>query len=461
MRSSTLKVALAALAAGCSGLRPPGEAAPGELHGLHAPLSTVAGPALSLTLDGSVGFTRALVRLDVSSALSRIAVGCFPSTPSSRGTVRFQRTAGAKVVLPESYVYDVVVAGRRLAGRVWGIEPSVQDCVVWVGTDVLGRAVIDVDPSEGRVHISAGRPRSEYVGLAPRVDGLERAVVDLYREPTSDQLLVPARVRFGDKEVAFPFVFSTAHERSSLGAPAVAMARLPQAAGYAPRSLELAPGLALEQATLVHHPSWSNKAAAGQLGADVWGRFDTRIDLEAGVLLLTRPVKVVQGGKQVCRGSRRSEHPTEEDCVSVRAERSLIGGGWRVVVSVGADIPAGATMWLDLDSPSPCRVGFSLWPADRGVTVLAQLEGADPAWSECGALIGETASIGPGVLEADGPIEGCPGDCLMYGRGGGSDEIECLCSTYGSLTEPLEKEGQKPKKRRVKLLEAPEPADPR
>lgn len=453
--------AVAALAAGCAGVRSSGDFPSGELHGLRAQLSARAGPALSLTVDGSVGGTPALVRLDVASALSRVAAGCFKSAPSSRGTVRFQRPAGAMVTLQEVTLEGVVVAGRRLPKRQWAVEPSVAaDCVVWVGTDVLGRAAIDVEPGTAQVRINPGRPRSEYVGLPLLVAGSERAVVELDRDPTSDRLLVPASVRFGDSEVAVPFILATAAERSTLGAPVAAAARLPAAPAYAPRRLDLAPGFGLERVTLLHHPSWTNRAAAGELGADVWGRFELRIDLEAGVLLLSRPRKLMEEGRQVCPADRPQGRPSEEDCARVRAKRGA-GGDWRVLLSVETDLPDGATMWLDLeDAPGSCRVGFSLWPADRGVTVLAHLPATGLPWPDCEQALRATTKIGPGLLENDGPIEGCPGDCVMFGRRS-SDEVECQCSTYGALTEPPQPDSGKSKKRKVRMREAPEPADPR
>ena len=433
--------------AGCASLKPgPGGSGP-ELVGLTARLSARLGPALALAVDGAVSGRPAVIRMDAASPLSRASPGCFPSPPRSTGTVRFRRPWGAQAELPEAWLDGLEVAGRRLRRRLVAVEPADPiaglGCEVWLGTDALGALAMEVDPPSGTVSFTEPRPRSDY-----------RDAIALDRDPVTDRFLIPVRLRFGDVELSAPFVLSTATPRSSLGASVAAAARLPDADGHGPTLLELQPGASLRRATLVTRRDWTSTAAAGELGADVWGRFKLRIDLAAQVVALVRPTTIEAGGRPVCGSSK------EPSCFSVRAQRAGGGGApWRVSLSAGRELPEGALVWLELRrgaSALPCRAAFSLWPSDQGASLAVELPSPGLREAGCDDDLQAATAIVPAAVDDAGPEEGCPGECVLLQRGGSGD-LTCQCATFGSLRAPPAREQAT---REQVLPPEPEPQDP-
>ncbi|HVE85543.1 MAG TPA: hypothetical protein VND93_21970 [Myxococcales bacterium] len=409
--------------AGCASLKPPPGGAGQSLAGVKARLSARSGPALALAVDGAVAGRPAVIRIDLASALSRATAACFEGPPGSRGTVRFRRPWGAKAELPEAWLGDVELGGRHLGKWLVAVESTPSGamgpaCEVWLGTDALGPLAIEVDPPAGTVAFTASRPRSAY----------GREVIPLDRDPKTDRLLVPVRLRFGDVELAAPFILSTAEVRSTLGGAVAAAARLPDAEAYGPSLLELDQGSSLRWATLLTRHDWTSTAAAGELGADVWGRFKLRIDTGAQVLALARRTTIEAAGRPVCG-------TPEPSCFAVRAERS--GQAWRVSFSAGRDLPEGAVVWLDLKGApgaSACRAAFSLWPADRGASLAVDLPSPGLGDAGCDADLQAATSIVPAAVDESGPEAACPGECLLLQRGDG--DLTCQCSTFGTLRAP-------------------------
>lgn len=296
-RLTILPLALlaATVTSACATLAPArGGGGGGELIGLSAPISASvsasasagAGPARSLAVDGAAAGRPAVIRIDLSSPLTRASTACFAGAPRSQGVVRFRRPWGTPVELPEASLDGLEIAGRRLGRRLVAVEPGGgAGCEVWLGTDALGQVAVDVDFTAGTVAFSASRPRSGYQGA-----------LALDRDPTTDWLLVPVRLRFGEVEMGAPFVLSTASERSTLGEGAAAAAGLPRAEAHAPALLELEPGASLRSVTLVNRSDWTSTAAVGELGADVWGRFNPRIDVGSSVLVLSKPAAAAAEG---------------------------------------------------------------------------------------------------------------------------------------------------------------------
>jgi len=300
-----------------------------------------------------------------------------------------------------------------------------------------------VDPPAGTVTFTATRPRASYIDA-----------IDLDRDPTTDRLLLPVRLRFGDVELAAPFVLSTADTRSSLGGSVAAAARLPDADAYGPTLLALAPGASLRFATLVTRHDWTSTAAAGELGADVWGRFKLRIDPAALAMVATRtqPTTIEAAGRPLCASSK------EPTCLSLHAERAG-DRGWRLSFSAGRDLPEGAVVWLDLhrgSTPLSCRAAFSVWPSDRGTSLAVELPSAGLRDAGCDADLQAATAITPAAMDESGPEIACPGECLLLQSGSGGD-FTCQCSTYGDLRSP-------PARGKAMLEEGlppePEPSDP-
>jgi len=411
--------------AGCAALKPGPGGPSEELVGLTARLSARSGPALALAVDGTASGRPAVIRIDVASPLTRASTACFQGQgqgpPKSHGTVRFHRPWGAAAELPEAWLDGVEISGRRLRKRLVAVEPGAE-CEVWLGTDALGALAMEIDPPAGTVAFSASRPRSSY-----------RDAIDLDRDPKTDRFLLPVRLRFGEVELSAPFVLSTASARSTLGGSVAAAARLPAAEAYGPSLLALAPGASLRWATLVVRSDWTSTAAAGELGADVWGRFKLRIDLGALVLALVRTTTIEAGGRPVCASSR------EPSCFTVRAERAGGGGSpWRVSLSAGKDLPEGAVVWLELRrdaAPLSCRAAFSLWPSDHGASLAVDLPSPGLREAGCDADLQAATAILPAAVDESGPEEACPGECVLLQRGGTGD-LTCQCATFGSLRAP-------------------------
>jgi len=435
-----LVAVLVVVSAGCATLKS-GAVAGQELIGLTARLSARSGPALSLAVDGAAAGHPAVIRIDVASPLSRATAGCFgTSTPKSRGTVRFRRPWGAKAELPEAWLDGIELSGRRLGKKLVAVEQG-DGCDVWLGTDALGAVAMEVDPPAGTVTFTASRPR------AGSTDA-----IDLDRDPTTDRLLLPVRLRFGDVELAAPFVLSTADTRSSLGGSVAAAAHLPDADAYGPSLLALSPGASLRYATLVTRHDWTSTAAAGELGADVWGRFKLRIDPAALTLQLVLPTTIEAGGRSLCTSSK------EPSCLGLRAEHTG-DRGWRLSFSTGRDLPEGAVVWLDLQHGStalPCRAAFSVWPSDQGTSLAVELPSAGLKEAGCDADLQAATAVTPAAVDESGPEIACPGECLLLQRGSGGD-FTCQCSTYGDLRAP-------PARGKAMLEEGlppePEPSDP-
>jgi hypothetical protein len=429
--------------AGCAALRPsPATTGGQELIGLTARLSARSGPALSLAVDGTASGRPAVIRMDLASPLSRATPGCFPQAPpKSHGTVRFRRPWGAPAELPEAWLDGVEIGGRRLQKRLVAVEQG-QGCDVWLGADALASMAMEVDPPAGTVTFTASRPRSSYGAGA----------IDLDRDPTTDRLLLPVRLRFGDVELSAPFLLSTAEPRSTLSGVVAGTAGLPDADAYGPSLLALAPGASLRFATLLTRRDWTSTAAAGELGADVWGRFKLRIDPAALALMLVRPTTIEEGGRSTCASSK------EPSCLTLHAERTG-DRGWRVSFTAARDLPEGAVAWLDLQRGTetlPCRAALSLWPSDRGTSLAVDLPSPGLREAGCDADLQAATALTPAAVDESGPEIACPGECLLLQQGRGGD-LTCQCSTFGTLREPPARGNVMPEEH---LPPEPEPQDP-
>jgi hypothetical protein len=100
-------------------------------------------------------------------------------------------------------------------------------------------------------------------------------------------------------------------------------------------SLELNPGVSLKKAWVRAERGWRKGGLRGTLGADVWGHFQTTIDLPSGVLLLRRSAKILLGGPGAARGA------ASEKCFNCSRRQAP---GLEVMASVWRDLPEGARL---------------------------------------------------------------------------------------------------------------------
>jgi hypothetical protein len=178
--------------------------------------------------------------------------------------------------------------------------------------------------------------------------------------------------------------------------------------------------------------------AQGVLGADVWGRFNTIIDLTSRVVVLHRPRVLMSGERAQCE---RGGQISEEACFEFVQRKSA--QGFEVGAAVWRALPQGAHLTLDLAgvATAPCRVGFTFSPSDRGRSTFHELP-----WSrlrqvmpECAAALSSATGITPGLFD-DAALPGCPGTCA-FAQDLETNRLTCECqATHASLDEGAEKE---------------------
>jgi hypothetical protein len=238
--------------------------------------------------------------------------------------------------------------------------------------------------------------------------------------------------------------------------------RLEALKAFAVDTVELAPGFGVSNLMLEPEQGAAPHVPQGLLGADVWGRFDSFIDLSGGVVVLHRPRVLLSGARAQCE---RGGVVSEESCFELHSQP--FDGGVEVGLAVWRALPNGARVTLDLEGAAgaPCRVGLTFPATDRGRNAShrlpwARLRDVLPA---CGEALSHATRATPGLFE-DSSLPGCPGTCAFaYELTTGKMTCECQ-PTRAGLDEADEKhlleQYRQVLQRRPGASDAAEPEDP-
>jgi len=411
------------------------------------------GTSFRLLVEGSVEEHAAQVLLDVGSAYTTASVGCFDAVPPSAGTVRIPLASGGLAEVPEVMLHAVRIGALRLGSRKVGLDGESRRCELTLGQDVLSAYALEIDPALREVRLQRPRERAFYVEQASRAAEVSDALLlDVTRDPKADWPILTVRLIQPQRSWAAPFVLATREPHSVVSDAAARQAGLTpgvdmlkelgmpgELPGYPLEALELAPGVGVRWTGMVAEARWTNPGAVGLLGADVWGRFRSTLDVRAGVLLLWRPKVVATGERQQCL---TAQGPSAQACFSLESFQ-LPGQPVEVVATVWREVPQGVRLYLEPRaadaSPTqlPCRVGLTFDTADRGSSgqYLLPWEGLQKSLPRCAEALHAVASYALGILE-EGALAQCPGQCAFVEElDTGRAACECAAQLWGGGTE--------------------------
>jgi hypothetical protein len=393
---------------------------------------------LRLELSGTVDDSPARILLEVASPLSTVTTGCFlrSGNPRSRGRVRLPQLDGSWLELPEVVVSGARLGPIRLEDRLAGLLTADGQCVFTLGSDALGPFALEIDPERRQVTLTSTRPRQAYLGEADSSTSAnsveERSLLPLARDPKSDWPLLTARILQDTTDAAVTFALSTAAEQSAISESAAREAGLKppsRPARFRLDELQLSPGLGVHQVALEGRSKWSNQAAIGVLGSDVWGHFRVTLDVQAGVLILRRPRLVKTRGRQLCADEEGQS--SEERCFALHALK--LGDGLAALATVWRELPEGARLHLDpieksgRSIASDCRFGLTFSPSDRGTSTAQQFPwpAMERTFPACAGAIRQAEGFALALFE-EGSLEQCPGQCAFV-RHLRSGRLSCQC----------------------------------
>ncbi|HSP19875.1 MAG TPA: hypothetical protein VLQ79_10185 [Myxococcaceae bacterium] len=242
-----------------------------------------AGPVVKLTLragpglrvEGKVGAAVADVRLAVEEPRSLITVPCLGAATASEVQVRLPLVQGGWQTLPEVQVGGVTLGSARLPQFRAAVVPGT-GCMLWLGLDVLGRSVLDLDLDAGTVLVTRDAP------TLPAA--LEQVQVEVTRDPDSDRLLLAAQLTGTEATVLQTLMLATGRS-TELGQ---FQARLLGAESVV-RIAQLAPGWEACDVAVKTRKDWTRAPPIGVLGPEAWGARRVVIDLAAARMTLARP----------------------------------------------------------------------------------------------------------------------------------------------------------------------------
>jgi hypothetical protein len=229
-----------------------------------------------LRLDGAVGDRPAEVVLAVEEPRSRITAECFARSPVARGRVRLPVLEGGWETFPELEVSRASLEGRPAPTFTAAVVPGNGTCQLWLGSDVLGRSVLDVDFQARTVALRDSPP------TLPKE--AEWVVVDLTRAPETDRLLVFAQLNGAAATVMQTLVLGTGRSTEL----ALLTSRALGAEGLI-RAVQLAPDWEACDVPVQANASWRGAPAVGLLGPEAWGAQRAVLDLGPARLTLVRP----------------------------------------------------------------------------------------------------------------------------------------------------------------------------
>ncbi|MBL9037827.1 MAG: hypothetical protein JNG84_04860 [Archangium sp.] len=384
-----------------------------SLVGVTLPLAP--SPGVHLAVEGRVNSLPGVVTLDVGLPLTVVSEACLLS-PAYTGSevVLHEASEATPLKLPLARVDSLELGPIRLPPRVVAVSAT-RRCVVRLGRDVLSGLALKLELESRRVTFLASRPKSAWLDDAAP-EGREVRVVDLSRHPTHDWPMVPVRVRQGEARVTETFALTTREWVSRIVMRGGPLGRAPdaQVADEAGASsvafdvLELAPDFGVMGGALVPMAE-AAPGIDGLLASDVWGRFDAVLDVEADVLLLSRPRVELHDGAPRCLGR---DGYTADACFRLRSEATVLG--LLTTVTSWQPLEAGGRVYLDVEGVGalPCRIGVSFSPGAGGRSAQhrfpwKRLADAMP-W--CVGALHQAKSASLAFFER-GPLEECPGVC--------------------------------------------------
>lgn len=240
------------------------------------------GPAVKLALrsgpglpvEGAVGGISADVRLAIEEPRSLVSAKC-PGAGAATGVqVRLPLLQGGWETLPEVPLAGVSLGGHALPAFRAAVvqEPA---CVLWLGLDVLGQSVVDVDLDRGTVSVSRNAPE------LPK--DLEQGQVDVTRAPDTNRLLAAAQLSGTAATVLQTLILATGRSTEL----ARFQARLLGAESVV-RAVQLAPGWEACDVSVRTRDDWTRAPAIGVLGPEAWGARRIIVDLANARMTLAR-----------------------------------------------------------------------------------------------------------------------------------------------------------------------------
>jgi hypothetical protein len=412
--------------------------APGTLEGLELPLA--AAPSLRLAVDGRLGplAIPALVELDPGQPMTFISQGC-GLEPSFQSPTLVPNPFGGVDALAVVRVEALVLGGVRVAPFRAGLVEG-EACRLALGDEVLGPLALELRLATRTVRLTPSLPLQDALAALPPGDEVQ--VLRVAREPRFDWPLVTVRVAQGRARLEATLLFSAREPWTRLYEAPVRAAglkprrellealnlprgvTLPESLrrfqGLAVDRLELAPGVGVDELAVELEAGEAPRVPQGVLGADVWGRFDARIDLGQGVVVLHRP------RLDEARRCQRAGVTSAEACVQVSSRK--VPGGFALGAVVWRPLPEGARLTLDLrGTEAPCRLGLAFPPTDRGRSAWHQVPWPRLAQAlpGCAASLAAATSLEPALFE-EGPLAECSGVCA-FAQDRATGALSCEC----------------------------------
>lgn len=236
-------------------------------------LALRGGPGL--VVDGTLGTTAVEVRLAIEEPRSLLSARCLAAPPPTDVQVRRPLLQGGWETVPEIPLTGVMLGTVALPQFRAAVIPE-SSCILWLGVDVLGRSVLDVDLDARTVLVARGAPDLPA--------SLERAEVDVTRAPDTDHLLAAVQLAGTSATVIQTFVLGTARttelarfQARLLGAEAVL------------RAVQMSPGWEACDVPVRIRTDWTRAPSIGVLGPEAWGARRMVVDLASPALVLVRP----------------------------------------------------------------------------------------------------------------------------------------------------------------------------
>ncbi|MGZ6081219.1 MAG: hypothetical protein ACXWK4_10430 [Myxococcaceae bacterium] len=242
-----------------------------------------AGPVVALTIrpgpglhvEGKVGGAAADVLLAVEEPRSLITATCLGANTGAEVQVRLPLLQGGWQTLPEVPVTGVTLGPAKLPQFRAAVVPGT-GCTLWLGLDVLGRSILDLDLDAGTILVTRDAPKLPVA--------LEQIQVEVTRAPDTDRLLVAGQLTGTAATVIQTLILATGRS-SELGQ---FQARLLGAESVL-RIVQLAPGWEACDVPVKTRADWTRAPAIGVLGPEAWGARRVVIDLAAARMTLARP----------------------------------------------------------------------------------------------------------------------------------------------------------------------------
>jgi hypothetical protein len=236
-------------------------------------LALRSGPGLPV--EGTIGGASADVRIAIEEPRSLLSRACPGASVTSGVQVRLPLLQGGWETLPEVPVTGVTLGSHPLPPFRAAVVPG-STCILWLGLDVLGQSVLDLDLERSKVTISRATPQ---LGAS-----LEQALVDVTRAPDTDRLLAAVQLSGTSATVLQTLVLATGRTTEL----AQFQARLLGAESVL-RAVQLVPGWEACDVAVRTRSDWTRSPVIGALGLEGWGARRVIVDLVNARMTLVRP----------------------------------------------------------------------------------------------------------------------------------------------------------------------------